>query len=62
MTFEQRFYDEVDPEGKLSPADREKRAGAARKAYYTRLSLQAATALRKRREAREAEDGRSTPT
>lgn len=47
----EKFYDEVDPERKLPPAEREKRAENARKAYYARIALKAATAARKRREA-----------
>lgn len=53
MAFEQKSYDEVDPEGILPHAEREKRAGAARNAYYARLALKSATAARIRREARE---------
>lgn len=42
--FDQRFYDQVDPDGKLSPAEREKRAAHARKAYFTELALKSAKA------------------
>ena len=45
--FNERFYNEVDPDRVLPTAERERRAAHARKAYYTRLSLKAATARRK---------------
>jgi len=45
--FDQRFYDEVDPDRELSESERERRAAHARKAYFARLSLKAATARRK---------------
>ena len=45
--FDQRFYDQVDPDRQLPPAERERRAAHARKAYFTQLSLKAATARRK---------------
>jgi hypothetical protein len=37
--FNNRFEREVDPDGKLSPAERAKRAENARKAYFARLAL-----------------------
>lgn len=37
--FLDRFEREVDPEGVLDPAERARRAGAARKAYFARLAL-----------------------
>jgi hypothetical protein len=43
-----RFEREVDPEGKLPPAERAKRAENARKAYYTALALKSAKARAKR--------------
>lgn len=45
--FEQRFEDEVDPNRTLSPVERQKRAKAARQAYFMRLALRSAQARRK---------------
>jgi hypothetical protein len=42
-----RFERQVDPDGLLSPAERARRAGHARKAYFTRLALRSAQARRK---------------
>jgi hypothetical protein len=42
-----RFERQVDPDGLLSPAERARRAGHARKAYFARLALQSAQARRK---------------
>jgi hypothetical protein len=42
-----RFEREVDPDGVLAPAERARRAGHARKAYFSRLALQSAKARRK---------------
>lgn len=39
--FMARFEREVDPEGRLSPAERAKRAEAAMRAHMARLSLKA---------------------
>jgi glutamate synthase domain-containing protein 3 len=46
--FDERFYVGIPDD--LAPAEREKRAANARKAYYTQMRLKAATAARKRRE------------
>ena len=46
--FDERFEREVDPDGVLAPAERAKRAGNARKAYYQRLALKSAQARRRR--------------
>lgn len=46
-----RFERQVDPEGKLPPAERAIRAESARKAYYLDLSRRAAAARRRRRAA-----------
>ena len=46
--FEQRFLDEVDPDRTLPETERLRRAGFARKAYYTRLAIKSAAARRKR--------------
>jgi hypothetical protein len=43
-----RFERQVDPNGVLSPAERARRAGHARKAYFTRLALRSAKARRKK--------------
>ncbi len=40
--FLDRFEREVDPEGVLTPAERQKRAKAAKSAYFTRLALKSA--------------------
>lgn len=42
-----RFERQVDPDGVLSPAERARRAGHARKAYFTRLALRSAQVRRK---------------
>ncbi len=42
-----RFEREVDPDGLLSAEERARRAGHARKAYFTRLALRSAQARRK---------------
>jgi hypothetical protein len=47
--FYAKFEREVDPEGKLSPQERAKRAEWARKAYYQRLALKSAQARRRRK-------------
>jgi hypothetical protein len=47
--FASRFEREVDPDGVLAPAERARRAGMARKAYFTRLSYLSAKARKARR-------------
>jgi hypothetical protein len=42
-----KFETQVDPEGKLSPAERAKRAEHARKAHFKRLALKSARARRR---------------
>jgi hypothetical protein len=42
-----RFENEVDPERKLTPEQRAKRAECARRGYYARLALLSAKARRK---------------
>jgi hypothetical protein len=42
-----RFERQVDPDGVLSPEERARRAGHARKAYFARLALRSAQARRK---------------
>ena len=40
-----RYWEkQVDPDGKLTPAERKRRAESARKAHYTRLAFQASKA------------------
>ncbi len=45
--FNDRFQREVDPEGKLPPEERARRAKHLRKAYFLRLALASAKARRK---------------
>jgi hypothetical protein len=47
--FLSRFEREVDPEGKLPPAERVRRAEHAKKAYMARLALRSARARAKGR-------------
>lgn len=47
--FDARFEREVDPEGRLSPAERQRRASHARKAYFLRLALKSAQVRKARR-------------
>ncbi|WP_280827253.1 hypothetical protein [Mycobacterium sp. OTB74] len=49
--FRKKFLDQVDPDGLMSPADREKAAESARKAFFLDLSKKSQAA----REARKAE-------
>jgi hypothetical protein len=46
--FNNRFEREVDPDGKLTPAERARRSDHARKAYFTRLALKSVASRRKR--------------
>jgi len=46
--FLARFLDEVDPERRLAPAERERRAESARRAYFMQLALRSARARRAR--------------
>lgn len=45
--FNDRFEREVDPDELLLPAERQRRAEAARKAYFVRLALKSAQARRR---------------
>jgi hypothetical protein len=47
--FLARFEREVDPDGRLDPEERRRRAGHARRAYFTRLALASAKARRGKR-------------
>jgi hypothetical protein len=49
-----RFAREVDPDGALEPAERARRAEAARKAHMQRLALASSKARGARKAAREA--------
>jgi hypothetical protein len=49
--FLARFEREVDPEGKLPPEERARRAEHARKAYFSRLALKSAKVRRERKAA-----------
>ena len=51
--FLSRFETEVDPDGVLDPSERDRRALAARSAYFARLALKSARARRRRRGTRE---------
>lgn len=42
-----KFERQVDPDGKLAPAERAKRAEHARKAHFKRLALKSARARRR---------------
>jgi len=46
------FEREVDPDGRLEPAERARRAASARKAHFARLALRSAQARRRARTAR----------
>ncbi|MFK5687959.1 hypothetical protein ACI3GN_15425, partial [Lactiplantibacillus plantarum] len=43
-----RFLRQVDPDGVLAPAERERRAEAARQAFYLQMSRKSAAARRRR--------------
>jgi hypothetical protein len=43
-----KFEEQVDPDGELTPAERAKRAENARKAHFKRLALKSAQARRRR--------------
>jgi hypothetical protein len=47
--FMRRFEDLVDPQRKLVPSERSRRAEAARRAHFTRLALKSANARAKRK-------------
>ncbi len=49
--FRDRFLREADPDGTLSPEERERRAAHLRRAHYLRLALKSADARRSRRAA-----------
>ena len=45
--FNAKFLHEVDPDGVLSEAERDKRAQSARKAHFAKLALKSSQARRK---------------
>lgn len=45
--FDARFEREVDPEGTLTPEERTKRAGHARKLYFAQLAVKSAKARKR---------------
>ena len=49
-----KFEHQVDPEGKLPPAERAKKAEQARKAYFKTLAFKSVKARRRAREGRAA--------
>jgi hypothetical protein len=50
LALEAKFERQVDPNNRLLPAERAKRAQNARRAYYCALALKSAQARRQRRE------------
>jgi hypothetical protein len=48
MALLAKFEREVDPDNRLTPAERAKRAENARKAYYANLALKSAQARRRK--------------
>ncbi len=46
--FADRFERQVDPDRRLSPAERRRRAEAAKKAYFTALALKSSRARQRR--------------
>ncbi|CAM4184467.1 hypothetical protein MYSE111917_15245 [Mycobacterium senriense] len=50
MALEAKFENRVDPDNKLMPAERAKRAASLRKAYYAQLALKSARARRLRKD------------
>jgi len=57
LAFDEKWPRIVDPEGQLSPTERRRRAGHARRAFYLRLSRLGVQARRRRREARNGGTG-----
>ncbi|MBF6102322.1 hypothetical protein IU510_30345 [Nocardia cyriacigeorgica] len=56
-TFLDRFEREADPDGKLSPAERARRAEYLRQAYFARLALKSVVARRRKAEGRARKAG-----
>ena len=55
--FAASFFRQVDPEGKLPPAERARRAQLAKSAFYRRLALKSAQVRRARAAAKRSEGG-----
>ena len=53
----EKFYNQVDPDRTLTPAERHKRAVNARKAHFKRMALKSAVARRRGKEARATTGG-----
>ena len=53
--FEEKLARQVDPDGKLSPAERGKAVESARKAFYADMALKSAAARRRRKGGASAE-------
>lgn len=49
--LQERFEREVDPDGLLAPAERARRADAAKRAHYARLGLASSKARKQRQSA-----------
>ncbi len=60
VAAEKRFEDEVDPDRTLPEAERIRRAGLARRRYYTDLAYRSARARRQRAAARRQEEPQGT--
>ncbi|MGI8938879.1 MAG: hypothetical protein ACR2JF_11855 [Iamia sp.] len=56
QAFADSFLDKVDPDHRLPPAERARRAENARKAHYQRLALKSAQARRRKRELNDQAD------
>ena len=56
-----RFERQVDPDGVPSPAERARRAGHARKAYFPRLALRSAQARRETPAVEDVDGGPKRP-
>jgi hypothetical protein len=59
--FLAKFERQVDPDGLLLPAERQRRAEQLRSAHFARLALASAKARRSRRPATEGGDGSAGP-
>ncbi len=61
-TFMSRFEREVDPEGVLPEAERQRRAESAKKAYFTGLALKSVKSRRKKAAAKERRQNNQSGT
>lgn len=55
QAFLSKFERDVDPDGKLEPEERARRAGFARKAHFARLALRSAEVRKTKRSASDKE-------